>query len=873
MSVIQEILKWSAGLPGWQSDVLQRILSQPTLSPQDLDDALALLKAEHGIPDTQGRAPQRLSAAHVSVPAAGTCVSLVAVKDLQHVNAVAEHHRLLFGPTGLTVIFGDNGSGKSGYVRVLKRACRARDQSEAVLPNATLPPEKVGTPAATFEVSVNGVCSDVHWTSAEAAPEVLSSVAIFDCHCARAYLDWEDDFAYVPQGLDALGALADICDHLKTSISSEMTSLVVDRQVFQHLAGETAVGRLVAGLSADTAPLAVNVLASLSVEEEAEASRLCAVLGTGNPAQAANELVLREKRIRKLAAQADARLALVDNDATERLHVLHVEARSARTVATLAAREFRDLGEFLPGTGNLAWKRLFEAARTFSLESHPGCGFPQLGETGRCPLCQQPLGVAAARLVQFDAFIQQDAERNAAALEEQWTEQCDSFVSQNLSIGLDDELRTEIQSIDPALAEDAIRFEEALENRRETIKAAIAADDWSHTGVSPVPPTARLNAVADALTGQAEALRAASDDAGRRDLQERLDELRARQELMKLKSLVLSTIETLARVRTLSACMGALKTNAISLKSTELAEKIVSKELEVALNREFKILGVGSLQVALETRSSLGKASHQLTLRLPQRHKPSQILSEGEQRAIAIASFLAEVEMAGGSSGIVFDDPVCSLDHRRRERVANRLVAEASKRQVVVFTHDVYFLCLLVEEAGRLGVPVVAQTLTRQPDGFGVPDADLPFDGMNTKARVGALRKRQQQIAAVWKAGNEPEYRSEVVDAYRDLRLAWERAVEEILLRRVVLRFRKGVETQRLAEVVVDDLDYRTVEEAMALCSNYAHDMATLGGVAIPEPDELLSDINTLETWRADVEKRSKETADRRKTTPLPSKP
>lgn len=38
--------------------------------------------------------------------------------------------------------------------------------------------------------------------------------------------------------------------------------------------------------------------------------------------------------------------------------------------------------------------------------------------------------------------------------------------------------------------------------------------------------------------------------------------------------------------------------------------------------------------------------------------------------------------------------------------------------------------------------------------------------------------------------------------------MAWERAVEEVLLREVILRFRKGVETQRLAGVVVDDEDY-----------------------------------------------------------------
>jgi len=51
----------------------------------------------------------------------------------------------------------------------------------------------------------------------------------------------------------------------------------------------------------------------------------------------------------------------------------------------------------------------------------------------------------------------------------------------------------------------------------------------------------------------------------------------------------------------------------------------------------------------------------------------------------------------------------------------------------------------------------------------------------------------------------------------------------------------------------------------MSKCSNYAHDKALEGGIAVPEPDELLADINALETWRLEVEKRSIETGKKRK--------
>jgi hypothetical protein len=42
----------------------------------------------------------------------------------------------------------------------------------------------------------------------------------------------------------------------------------------------------------------------------------------------------------------------------------------------------------------------------------------------------------------------------------------------------------------------------------------------------------------------------------------------------------------------------------------------------------------------------------------------------------------------------------------------------------------------------------------------------------------------------------------------------------------------------------------------MSRCSNYAHDQAQLGVVEVPDPDELLADINALETWRLEIHDR-----------------
>lgn len=196
MTILQEILIWTQGLPAWQSDAVSRLLAKQTLTPQDYEDLYALLKLAHGIPDQKNRQPKTLTADQIPAPVeANTHIELRAIKNLLNVNAIAENQQLAVGPAGMTVIYGDNGSGKSGYSRVLKRACRARDQLEPIHPNANLPGVRTGNAQASFDIAIDGTVKEVTWYQGKEAPPELSSFAIFDAHCARAYLDREDDFS------------------------------------------------------------------------------------------------------------------------------------------------------------------------------------------------------------------------------------------------------------------------------------------------------------------------------------------------------------------------------------------------------------------------------------------------------------------------------------------------------------------------------------------------------------------------------------------------------------------------------------------------------------------------------------------------------
>jgi energy-coupling factor transporter ATP-binding protein EcfA2 len=62
----------------------------------------------------------------------------------------------------MTVLFGHNGAGKSGYVRLLKRACRARHRAD-VLPDAFVDPTPSPEPSAHFDLLVRDAPATVTW--------------------------------------------------------------------------------------------------------------------------------------------------------------------------------------------------------------------------------------------------------------------------------------------------------------------------------------------------------------------------------------------------------------------------------------------------------------------------------------------------------------------------------------------------------------------------------------------------------------------------------------------------------------------------------------------------------------------------------------
>lgn len=501
----------------------------------------------------------------------------------------------------------------------------------------------------------------------------------------------------------------------------------------------------------------------------------------------------------------------------------------------------------VPGLGGGLWRLLWDAAREF-IAAQNGVFPPAEGDP--CPLCLQSVGAeAAARLAHFDAHVTGSVRRAAEEAAARFTDAlaaCAVERAQACRTPLLDALRDRDRPLVALVDTFLSRVEAHLAGMHASPltaqPAAISADE----------PVAALTAWSTARNAHAQTLLAAEDPGQLAQVTAELAELEAQCRLSGDVDRFLAWRNRLRTVAALDRAHSALATNRITTAQRELTDSEVGKALDTALSAELQRLSCTHLPVQLTAQTAHAETKVGLTL-APHAAAVSDIVSEGERRALALAFFFAELAVIGGGDGIVVDDPVSSLDDARRRYIADRLVAEASRRQVIVFTHELAFLLDLQEQAVDAGVPMTVQGMWRYGNDVGRVSGDLPFTAMKLKARVGQLKER----VARWDADPPPAKHDEasqrVTQFYSDLRIAWERAVEERLFQGVVQRFQRGIKTQSLRHITFSADLVARIDEGMTRTSMFVHDQAPGAIVPLPDRAQLSRDLELLVSFEKDV--------------------
>jgi len=852
MALLDEILAWSQrDLKLWQQDALRRLFQQHELTEKDfaeLSEMLLTSKDFRG-PDVVGPEAAPLAPEHLpKLNGTGPRVSLSALHSVKHVNRLANEQKLHFQPQGLTVVYGDNGAGKSGYARVLKSACRARVKGEPILGDARQNPILHETPEAKVTVIVEGEQLEAKWTAAGPAPDLLSSVAVLDTQCVRAYADQEGELIFSPWGLDIVQNLVrTVFPAVQALVEAEQNKLALSDAAFSDLKlANTPTAVFLKSLSHKTTDAAVTAVTNFTLDDEARLYTVTASLAEKTPAQKAKACREQAQRLRTVVRTMQAQVALVSDEVVNEHKVAEERLLACEAAEILAADQMRAESELLPGTGHDTWRALFKSAQAFLESEHLGHdeGMP-------CPLCQTELSAEAAmRMERFAEFVAKDASWRAATERAAKANRLATLAAQAMDWQLDEATFAALEMADGDWQGLVKQLKAELHARQQWLLAVVPGkQDWATVPQVMANPFSLPESLALSLEEEAVALDAAQNPQAREELQVEAANLAARKALAARREALVEHLDALRLQQCLVACLAELRTKPISDKASALASEAVTNQLGEALNAEFGKLGVQRLQTTLKTRIDKGKPKLKLVLDLPGATEPRMVLSEGEQRVIAIASFFAELAVSDHTGAAVFDDPVSSLDHLRRQRVAKRLAEEANTRQVIVFTHDSVFLAELLEAIQETKLPSLFQHLTYTPADAGIVNEGLPWHHTGYRSRLDALEKLAREFARGEERMDNVQAERASREIYGKLRQVIERVVEDVVLGGVLRRYNDYVRVPNIQDVVG-----LTAEDCNPLIRLYqiagdildGHDKASARQFAAPTAAETQRHIDAL---------------------------
>jgi energy-coupling factor transporter ATP-binding protein EcfA2 len=844
--VYRDLLAWSSTLPLWQQELLRRVLRATSLSAEDIKELATVAVSET---EQQKSSFAPLSLADVpSIAVVEERRILVGMRNLRNVNALRSDQLLTFGGQ-LTVVYGDNASGKSGYGRVLKKVYRARVVEE-ILSDVRADSPSAEAPCATFVVRIsNGSDASIEWNEGKPVTGV-ARFSVLDSACSATYVRG-GTLGIGPAGIDVPGRFAEDLDRIKKEVATRAAAALPSKKTLERLETKTDAGRFVRGLSSATSDSSIESACKWTADDDARSEQLAKEISAAKAISPSARRVQLQSRLSALES-IGKRLAGWTTAVTQ-VDALN-GAVTALAEAEAAVRAVQSLGDSSAPSDALnsrIWIDLMNAANTYvaSIDQHkhtPGT----MAVDGRCALCWQELDAPAkARLQRFKDHLDGSAVKTRANAKKV----LDEIVAKIRAVP--DEITPEdtaVLSDDSDLHERVRNVVAVLRTRRDTLLKAVQVS--GSPDLPEVDPGA-LTTIRSLYAQTREAMKKLpqkDEDADKhvQQLEDELLELTSRRQLSDAVTDVRDFVSKMRERQRLKSAEGAINTRAASTKAGELHAKHVTDRYRKLVDEELGELGFRRRKPLLAARTNKARVEMTPFVSPEMRHIPAErVFSEGERTAIALACFLSELRLGDDPSGLIFDDPVSSLDHGVREYVARRLVRAAKDRQVIVFTHDLAFFADLCEQAEKIQhVDAQFRTLVATDHATGIVQGEEPFGARSVSKRIKYLEHVVKEADKASASGDVPILRARAAEFYEHLRATWERFVEERMFGKAVMRLTRNVSPGALKDVVHSPGLVEKVQEGYRRCSNAipGHDHAPAAGEKSASVEEMKADLKTL---------------------------
>ncbi|OQU52187.1 AAA family ATPase [Vibrio parahaemolyticus] len=836
------------GKPDWWRYTLNQALVLGELSHQELETAYILAKMEFGLEDKSPDYEILTQQAKATGYHAETEENkLISVGNAVNISTLVEEKKIEFSPKGLTVIYGNNGAGKSSYAKILKNACLTRGEAPALKHNIFA--AKVGIPSAEIQIESNGKPELVTWNNQLEPDPRLKSIRVFDSQSSIHYLSKTDTLDFKPAALKLLDELLKVSSFIANKAKKEETSCLPVHVLPQMNIGTTP-SKLV--ISSQLKPENVDLLCATQKElSELQELRKEVIELTNNSPQTLKDRY-QKRRLRAVPLQKFLQNLVDTLNLKSVEHYKAVYSKKEQTklaAAELSSVTFSQLP--VSNIGSEQWLTMWNAAKLFIENAEQKKTFP-LQEGDHCPTCLQEIdNTTASRLASFDTYLRSELQKEADAALKNWNTELKKIRDLSFSTIPYDAILNEIKEKDAELGTQFDTLILTLKTRADSLLQDLP--EFKQEEINSVALT-RLNSY---ITKLEEAEKAVLNDEAKaaaiKVKQQRIFEIEDKEKILAVKEQIKAEITKAKQRDAYDKVKRSTSTTAITRLNNEICSSGSIGRIQEFFNNELEKLGFNHFKINALTKGAKGNQNFSIQLS-GNNTNIIDIASEGEQKCISLASFFAELATDSRKSAIIFDDPVNSLDHIWRLRFATRIVEEAKSRQVIVFTHDLPFMKMIQETADD----VTIRAVTRNKSVTGIPLDAPPWDALKTQSRIGFLKDR---LVRARKAANESieDYQHQAGFIYGKMRETWERLVEEWLIRGVVERFNREVKTQSCRYLTdISDLDIETINTAMSKCSTYmhGHDMAEEVAGAFPDIDELEKDVADLDEYFTNLKKR-----------------
>ncbi|MFA4052591.1 MULTISPECIES: AAA family ATPase [Mycobacteroides] len=848
MSIQEEIIEWSQGQPVWRQNVIAKLVRGESIT----DDEIALIAT--GLVDgTTEMTTQPVQVHDFSTgQAEAKRVSLTSISDLRNVNALRAGETLTFDENGLTVIYGDNGSGKSGYARLIKSAVGAR-HDEQVLPHA-FDPVAGSEQGAAINYKVDDQPYQEKWPVDDTS--ILRQIHFYDEHCGDVYVESDTEVKFRLSILKLFDNLVVVTERVSRQIEQLLTKNQGRATALPRLDGTTASTEFIAKFSSTTTVAEIDAICSLPGGSD---ERLAVLVNEGNRLRATNpeserrRLQIASVSLEALASGLEEIHRLLDPVSQGAAVQILDDAVSLRQAATIAsAQDFS--GEPLAGVGSVTWRALWSAAEAYVTEEIPATEFPSTQDGARCPLCQQALdGDGSDRIRRFHHFVHNETEKSAKNAEAKLDALQREIAALVTSSSDWSAATTYLDANDTAAAE-------AVKQTLTTAalaKTRLAERLGGAAGVELVdvvlPDIARLKELAKALKEQSDNIDSTVFQKQLADIEREKVELEHKSVLAQVRSDLLKERERLIERKKIENVASKVSTRGVTTKATDLTRQYVTSAMADRFTRESQSLKLERLKLGDRGGSKAKQRQRPELIGTSGAHRPRDILSEGEQTALGLAGLFTEVYFDDSKSTLVLDDPVSSLDHERRSQVAERLVELAKERQVIVFTHDLSFAGYLARSAKNKKVHLEERVIERS--GSRVPGSvgtEHPWKAKDARRRLGDLEAELARIKKDCASWNEEAY-SEKVSAWAGkLSQTWERILRTEVINPVVDRATEDVQPSMLKVLVrISEKDNSDFQEGYSKVTEWVarHDQSEDKSTVPPTTEELDAELKRARTW------------------------